>query len=364
LQEHDVNESLQSYERVLSAVAHEQPDRPPMEWMAVTEVTEGFCHRLGAADEEELLTRIGIDFRGVYGEVDKPQSIPQKIRERYEHEGRIEVDCYGIVKVRSSQQPAGHRVYGPFFETDDLDSLQWPQPSDVAMPADEIDRITQLNERGICTIARCENPMKMAYYMRRFDDFLVDCVLEPEYAIDLLQRIGRVETARARVGVEAGARAVMIFGDFAHQSSLMFSPDTFRAVLKPVLADFTQRMRESNPDVLLFLHSDGNLTDVLDDLVECGFHAVHPIQPESMDMDAVKRRYGGRLTIFGGISVQSELPAMSSQEIRDLVRHRVETIGRSGGLIFSPTNGMLPDVPHENIIAAYEAAAGERITAP
>jgi uroporphyrinogen decarboxylase len=146
----------------------------------------------------------------------------------------------------------------------------------------------------------------------------------------------------------------MIFGDFADQRSLMVSPRTFREVLKPVLADLVSRLRAIRPDLVAILHSDGNLTDVLDDLIECGFDAVHPIQPESMDMYEVKRVFGDRLTLFGGVSVQSELPGCRPEDVRSLVRSRIDELGRDGGFMLAPTNTILSDCPIDSILAMYD----------
>jgi uroporphyrinogen decarboxylase len=137
----------------------------------------------------------------------------------------------------------------------------------------------------------------------------------------------------------------------------MFSPDTFRRVLKPVLADITSRLRAINPDLLLFLHSDGNLYSVLPDLIEIGFQGVHPIQPECMDMAQVKREFGDRLTLIGGISVQTELPSKTPEELKAIVRERVDSLGSDGGFMVTSSNTLLPDAPPENILAAYREAA-------
>jgi len=348
---------MSSYERVLCAVGHEKPDHPPLEWMSTDEVDRSLRRAIGAADDEELLSSLGVDFRRFDARVDKSQPVPPQIQERFGSEGVLEASCYGVVLLRSPEFPQGHRVHGPFYDTADPDAFDWPEPGDIVTDPDLQSRIDRFNRAGLCTIARCDNPFKIAYFMRPFDEFMMECVLEPDLPLELMRRILRIEAARAEAVVRAGARAAMIFGDFAHQTNLMISPDAFRKVLKPVLAEYTARLRGINPDVLLFLHSDGNLTDVLDDLIDCGFQAVHPIQPESMDMEAVKRRFGDRLTLFGGISVQSELPYMAEQEIRSLVRSRVQVLGAGGGFMFAPSNTLLPDIPNESILAAYREAA-------
>ena len=67
----------------------------------------------------------------------------------------------------------------------------------------------------------------------------------------------------------------------------MFSPAFYRQRILPkekaVAATFTQP---------LITHSDGNMTPLLDDWLELGQRAIHPLQPDVMDIHAVKRQYG------------------------------------------------------------------------
>jgi len=260
------------------------------------------------------------------------------------------------VLLKAKNFPQSHRIFGPFYQTEDLDHFDWPTVSDVQTAEVLRLEIARFNEQGYCTLVRCDNPFKIAYFVRPFEEFLVDCLTRPEYAIELMKRIAYIEFTRASNGVKAGARAAFIVGDFAWQQGMMISPGTFRKVLKPILAEFVSLMKGLDPKVLVFLHSDGDLSPVLEDLIECGFDAVHPIQPESMDMVAVKRRYGDRLTLFGGVSVQSELPGSKPEEIRSLVRQRIQLLGERGGFILAPSNSILSDTPTESIAAMYQEA--------
>ena len=54
-------------------------------------------------------------------------------------------------------------------------------------------------------------------------------------------------------------------------------------------------------------HSDGDCTEAMDDLIDCGFHAYNPIQPNAMDIVEVKRRWGKRLCLIGNIDLDSTL---------------------------------------------------------
>ena len=344
---------MNSYERVLAAVKHQQPDRPPQALFSTDEVDASLMSHYGFDSYEEVLVELGIDFRTIQPEVNKSYPVPPHVVEKWQGKAEILTSYHGDVRIVSEEFPQAHRVYGPFYENDDLDSFDWPAVSDIDTVESLRPKFAEYNERGLFTFARAENPFKMGYFMRPFEDFLMDCAARPDYAFELMSRVADFETTVVENAVKAGARGAMVGGDFAHQEALMMSPPTFRKLLKPLLANFVTRVRAINPDVVTLLHSDGDLTEVLEDLIECGIDAIHPIQPECMDMFDVKRRLGDQMTIFGGVSVQSELPGSDPEYIRGLVRDRAKILGENGGFILAPTNTLLPDVPVESIVAMY-----------
>ncbi len=350
---------MNSYERVQTTVSHTTPDRPPLQLMATDEVIGNLCAFTGTKTEEELLGSLGIDFRGLAYDIEKTQPIPEGILRHHGQQGRLSCTSYGVVLLENENFPQAHRVYGPFYETTDLDSFDWPTPADIQSSGQSAD-IERHNRNGYCTLVRCDNPFKIAYFMRPFEEFMIDCLAREDLAIALVERIAQTQFAIAEQGVRSGARCAMVYGDFAEQRSLMISPDAFRRVLKPILAELVARLRRINKDVLVFLHSDGNLWSILGDLIECGFDAVHPIQPECMDMQEVKRVYGNRLTLFGGASVQSELPKSDPEQIRRLVRQRIDSLGKQGGFMLSPSNSILPDVPPQSVVAMYDEGQRQR----
>jgi uroporphyrinogen decarboxylase len=344
---------MTSYERILTTIDHKKPDRSPCDIKAVQKVVEDLVAYLAMGGTEQLYQHLGVDFRHFSSAINKAQLVPNRLRRQYENAGSLIASPYGVVSLKHANFPQAHRISGPFYQNRDLDSFDWPKPDDVVLSEETIRAIELCNQAGLCSSVSYDNPFKIGYFMRRYDDFMADCLLDPDYIIELLTRISAVEIKRAELAVQAGARSALISGDFADQRSLMVSPDVFRRVLKPILADAVARIKAINPDVLPILHSDGNLFDVLPDLIECGFVAVHPIQLECMDMLEVKQKYGDKLTLFGGISVQSELPFLKPPEIRRLVRQRIEQLGGDGGFMLAPTNTILPDVPQENTVALF-----------
>ena len=85
----------------------------------------------------------------------------------------------------------------------------------------------------------------------------------------------RAEVRRATL---AGTDIIVIEGDIAMQDRIIMGPERWRALDKPRLAAMLRVCREINPRVYSFFHSDGDLTEVMEDLIEIGFpdHRLHP----------------------------------------------------------------------------------------
>jgi uroporphyrinogen decarboxylase len=75
-----------------------------------------------------------------------------------------------------------------------------------------------------------------------------------------------------------------------------------------------------------------------------------------MDPVAVKKRWGDRITIHGGVSLQKTLPKGTVAEVKAEVETLIRTCGYNGGLVVFPSNVIQPDTPTENIIACFHAA--------
>jgi uroporphyrinogen decarboxylase len=104
-----------------------------------------------------------------------------------------------------------------------------------------------------------------------------------------------------------------------------------------------------------WLHSCGDNSPIVGDLIECGLDVYHPFQPEAQDINALKREYGKDITFCGGLSTQQLLPHGTPEEIRAETRRLCEEMGKGGGYILQTAKEILPDVPLENSLACIEA---------
>ncbi len=85
---------------------------------------------------------------------------------------------------------------------------------------------------------------------------------------------------------------------------------------------------------------------------------LNPIQPACMDPAQLKRQYGDRLCFWGTMDEQYTLPFGTPGDVAAEVRRRMDTVGKSGGLIIGPTHHVQLDTPLENFWAMIDTVIG------
>ena len=188
--------------------------------------------------------------------------------------------------------------------------------------------------------------MLMSMGLRAFSYAMADDV---ELIIELLRRYADWTIRLAPRLAEIGFDVFWAFDDVAFNSGPMFSPAFYRDVVLPIQQEATAAL-----PLPLITHSDGDMGPLLDDWLELGQAAIHPIQPDVMDINAVKADYGDRLCLVGNIFMD-DLVHKDPADIDAQVRDRIETIGAGGGYIISSSNSLTADMKIENVRAMIDA---------
>jgi uroporphyrinogen decarboxylase len=143
--------------------------------------------------------------------------------------------------------------------------------------------------------------------------------------------------------------------DLGHQTQLFMRPTTFREFIKPYYVRIGALLKTHH--VHWWLHSCGNNTEALGDLVEAGVDVFHPVQKGTMNEIAVAREFGDRLTFLAGIDVQHILQEQDPHGVRAEVRALIDTFDRpEGGMCIAAGNGIVSGTPFENIEAFLDEA--------
>lgn len=195
-----------------------------------------------------------------------------------------------------------------------------------------------------------------AWRLRGLENFLIDLLKRPNWAHFLLDRLADLARRNAKALARAGVDVLALDDDVGMPGTMMISPATWREFFKPRLAGIIRAARALKPDLRVLYHSDGYFEPIVGDLMEIGVNAINPLQPDHMDAARIRRRFGPRLALWGTVGHHTTFSFATPDEIRQEVKHRIETLGRAG-LILCPAYDIdEPDIPWENIAAFLEAA--------
>jgi uroporphyrinogen-III decarboxylase len=146
---------------------------------------------------------------------------------------------------------------------------------------------------------------------------------------------------------------VLVNDDIACNSGLMIDPETFREI-------FVNRMRRLIAPAkkmvkLCVMHTDGEMESVLPILYEVGFNGAHPIEPESNDIFELKKKWYGRMVLFGNIP--TVLLAYGTKEnIENTVKEYCERLSSGGGWVLGSSTSIMEGILPENFVTMTRAA--------
>lgn len=337
-------------ERVLTALAHREPDRTPCDFWAEPPTWNRLLAHVGHTDKDRLLDDLGVDVRHLEAPAPPELPIGNGVMQNFWGErfvfqqtawGPMREDIKGALATASSLA--------------DLEAFPWPNP-------DCIDRSTL---RAQCK--RCDHYALLYGFadvwqrpalVRGWEEFFLDMFEHPDWVHFLCRKFTDFyleDYTRAAELTGGRIDLYLLISDLASQRGPLISTDMFEKLVAPYLDEMTVRIHSLGGRVLF--HSCGAVAAFIPNLIQLGVDVLDPIQPAVPQMrpESLKSAFGDRLCFHGGIDMQHLLPHGTVSQVAAESRRYCEVLGRGGGYILGPAHLFQPDVPPENILAMYRA---------
>jgi len=343
---------MTSRERTLMALNHQEADMVPvcLAYERPDEILKMYEKEPGKIDMRQ-------DIHMVYLKQPPP---PSGVKERYlgNIPSEASIDAWGVARWGSSTGES-HRVLGPLRNMKSIKELEeYPFP-DVGANTYAVDlpqEIAELHSAGFAVQgAMSQTIFELAWHLYGMENLLVSFYDNAKFVKCLFDRITERRKTMALQFIKAGVDIIRLGDDVGTQNGMMIAPEIWRIFLKPRLAEVISAAREERSDIPIFYHSDGDITKIIEDLIEVGVTILNPVQPECLDPFAIKEKYGKRLTLWGTIGTQTAFPFATPGKMRCIVKEYIERLAPGGGYVIGPTHGLQKDVPWENIAAFYNA---------
>jgi uroporphyrinogen decarboxylase len=339
---------MNSKERVLTALNNEQPDRVPIMEVIDQPIVAAIAKILGFGPletEEDTYCRfiqeLGLDAT-ISGYSQGEVSLGEEFVKNH----------HGMVFQRSD---VGESIVveGPIEDPEDIRGYELVPPK-----LDDFDRARYVMEQlgpNVAHFVSLADPFKTSWLLRgSFEHLMLDYVRRPQLVHDMARISTDFGLAIIDIASEIGAHGIFMGGDLAANQTTLVSPRHYREFIKPYQIELVNHAHQKG---LKFIkHTDGNVWPILDDFVEVGFDAFHPIQPQCMDIQEVKAHLAGKMALVGNIDCIELLPAATEAEVKEAVKETIEKAAPGGGYIISSSNSVHMGVKPENYIAMVRAA--------
>lgn len=194
-----------------------------------------------------------------------------------------------------------------------------------------------------------------SWRIRGFEQALIDAALEPDFYQELLNKLTRNYLAFTEYAADLECDAIFYGDDWGYQNGVILGPERWRKLVKPCWARVYQAAHAQGRIVMS--HCCGSVADIMDDIVEIGLDVLESVQPEADGMNPyeLKRRYGRRIALWGGLGSQSLVPFGTPAQLQAEIARLASEMGRGGGYILAPAKPLQADTPLANALAILEA---------
>ena len=146
-----------------------------------------------------------------------------------------------------------------------------------------------------------------------------------------------------------GAKLILLYDDYGFKNGLMINPKQWREYVYPWLEKIVSAAHKK--DCKIILHSDGDLSTIIEDIIHTKVDALNPIEPTTANPDYdifnLKKKYGERLTLIGNISPML-LASGDQDKIAAYTKKLLQELGPGGGYIFSSGHSINPAISLES----------------
>ncbi|MCX6089484.1 MAG: hypothetical protein NTX88_03720 [Candidatus Atribacteria bacterium] len=344
-----MNDTMSPRERVRRTFQHQIPDRMPrtLDIGASSGIDETyrdiFVSHTGAMKPEEFFD---YDIRIVLAPL-TPQATDFSVYYDSVPPGTT-FDAFGVAHVAGDRFPLGMDLH-PWksFQTPrEIDDYPFPifEPEPVLR-----ETIRTIRERGYMVSVPSGSINEWCYALRGMDEFFIDLVDRPEMAEAVIRRVATLVEKMVTVLSDLGADILCLYGDMGSQQSLLISPRLWGKWIQPYWKTITETIHRINPQAFAFYHSCGAIETICPGLIDAGFDILNPVQPECMDPYVVKKRYGDRMALWGGIGMQSTMLSHSPATVREDISRLVEVWAPGGATMVTVAQTLQSDVPWENV---------------
>ena len=332
---------MNSYERVLSVLNREEPDRvPTFEWLIDQVVITGMCGK--NCSLEQFVDEMDID--GIVATADNKKEV---IGENHF------IDEWGIEKKSVYTDPLPMAIRSPISNKNDLRRLRIPNPH-APFRMNSLREIVKRYKGKKAIVFQVRDGFSTARDLLGFDKVLMGMLDDPIFIRELVEISTEYYLKLATWAIEEGADIIFSGDDLADNRGPLFNPRLYKEIFLPGFKRLVDGIKTAG--AYYIKHTDGNVWELIPYFIEAGVDCLDPIEkPANMDMRKVKKEYGTYLVLKGNIDCRYTLTQGTAEDVRAEVRQCIAEASFGGGHIISSSNSIHSGVNPDNYAVMLES---------
>jgi uroporphyrinogen decarboxylase len=385
-----LNQKMNSKERLNIVINHKEPDRIPYD-LAGTTVT---------GINKKAFIR-AMEFKGLPSEYDKSEIDPvqqivtpteatlRELRSDTRRIGARRIPDYETTVTRNNGLLELTDVWGCKWKMDERKDFYFNQYSSPLESYSSIDeglknyriptlenhweiiisdleqQIKRTDNYGVIADRNCAGLTETSLRLRGYQNWYIDTMTDPAGVEKLFDIIlgykfsywNLVTDWLIKNNLQYQVDVISECDDLGTQTSTLLEPDYLRRYVIPRFGSLWTHIRKKMPHIKIFMHTCGSVRELLPDLIEAGLDIYNPVQftASGMELEGLKKDFGKDLVFWGGgISTQSTLKNGTVSMVKDEVKRIIDIMAPGGGFVFTPVHNVQEDVPPENFWAMWE----------
>ena len=286
------------------------------------------------ADDIEFWYQAGYDYylMRIIGRVPPDSRADKKFLDKYNINPNNPVTCGARSWVSNWQE---------------FEEYPWQTEEDYNLGV--LSEVAPLLPDGMKTIVNIGPFFSGIWRIMGFENFSFKTVEEPELVGAVADKIAEAYIMISeRLLSHDHIQGIWMGDDLAFAESLMVPPSFYRKYIFPWEKQIGDMCRQAGK--LFIRHSDGKLDAIMEDLIGCGYNALHPFEPKAMDIFKVKEEYGHRVALIGNVDVGTVLTEGTKEDVARDVKRKLRKLPENGGYALGSSNSVAEYIPFENYI--------------
>jgi uroporphyrinogen-III decarboxylase len=250
--------------------------------------------------------------------------------------------CFGEPYVKTVEE--AHRIAVPsrtFYDQQGWGDRQRQVQAEVG------DRMALIGDLNSATIA-------FLVTLRGLQTAMLDLVDNPRLVHAILEKGAEIAIERGRYVVDLGHKVLRLNDSVGNMS--LISPESWREFVFPHMKTVCDEIHRYDPSVRIYCHICGNVTPILEDLVEAGLDCIAPLDPlGQMEPGAAREVVGDRISLMGGVDTLAFIQA-GPEQIEEQARTCIRGGGEEGGYVLGSGCVVPRAAPRENLQVLRRAA--------